>query len=90
MNKEVPTNEGFVSFRGYNVWYRVVGDRETPGKLPLLCLHGGPGGTHDYLEPLEAMVATGRRVIFYDQLGLATRIIHITHPYGRCRCLSRN
>ena len=42
MNKEVPTKAGFVSFRGYNVWYRVVGDRETPGKLPLLCLHGGP------------------------------------------------
>ena len=31
--------------------------------------HGGPGGTHDYLEPLEALAATGRRVIFYDQLG---------------------
>ena len=66
---EVPINEGFVSFRGHNVWYRIVGDHETPGKLPLLCLHGGPGATHDYLEPLEAMAATGRRVIFYDQLG---------------------
>ena len=78
MNKEVPTKEGFVSFRGYNVWYRVVGDRETPGKLPLLCLHGGPGGTHDYLEPLEAMVATGRRVIFYDQLGAGNS----DHPHN--------
>jgi L-proline amide hydrolase len=61
--------EGFVSFRGYRTWYRVVGDGEEPGKLPLLCLHGGPGGTHDYLEPLEGMAATGRRTIFYDQLG---------------------
>ncbi|MBM3237907.1 alpha/beta fold hydrolase [Candidatus Poribacteria bacterium] len=69
MNTEIPTKEGFVSFRGYNVWYRIVGDYEAPGKLPLLCLHGGPGATHDYLEPLEAMAATGRRVIFYDQLG---------------------
>src|SRR5205823_2492399 len=51
------------------VWYRIVGDLEDPGKLPLLCLHGGPGAPHDYLEPLEAMAATGRRVIFYDQLG---------------------
>jgi L-proline amide hydrolase len=66
---EVITREGFVSFRGYNVWYRIVGDRDLPGKLPLLCLHGGPGATHDYLEPLETMAATGRRVIFYDQLG---------------------
>jgi proline-specific peptidase len=46
-----------------------VGEREEPGKFPLLVLHGGPGATHDYLEPLEAMAATGRRVIFYDQLG---------------------
>jgi proline-specific peptidase len=69
MNTDMPAKEGFVSFRGHKVWYRVVGDREAPGKLPLLCLHGGPGATHDYLEPLEAMVATGRRVIFYDQLG---------------------
>lgn len=66
---EFPVNEGFISFRGYKVWYRIVGEREAPGKLPLLCLHGGPGAPHDYLEPLEAMAATGRRVIFYDQLG---------------------
>ena len=69
MNTEMSTKEGFVSFRGYNVWYRIVGDREAPGRAPLLCLHGGPGATHDYLEPLEAVAATGRRVIFYDQLG---------------------
>ena len=61
--------EGFVPFRGYRTWYRVVGEGEEPGKLPLLCLHGGPGGTHDYIEPLEGMAATGRRTIFYDQLG---------------------
>ena len=69
MSTAIPTQEGFVSFRGYNVWYRVVGDGEAGGKLPLLCLHGGPGATHDYLEPLEKMAKTGRRVIFYDQLG---------------------
>jgi L-proline amide hydrolase len=62
-------HEGFVPVRGYRTWYRVVGEGEEPGKLPLLCLHGGPGGTHDYLEPLEGMAETGRRAIFYDQLG---------------------
>jgi len=61
--------EGFVPFRGYRTWYRVVGEGEKPGKPPLLLLHGGPGGTHDYLEPLEGMAETGRRAIFYDQLG---------------------
>ena len=78
MKKEAPTKEGFVSFRGYNVWYRIVGDHEMPGKLPLLCLHGGPGAPHDYLEPLEALVSTGRRVIFYDQLGAGNS----DHPHN--------
>jgi len=69
MDRKLPTREGFVSFRGYKVWYCIVGEREERGKLPLLCLHGGPGAPHDYLEPLGAIAATGRRVVFYDQLG---------------------
>ncbi len=69
MNTTIPTEEGFIPFRGYKTWYRIVGDREKSGVLPLLCLHGGPGASWDYFEPLEAIAATGRRVIFYDQLG---------------------
>ncbi len=69
MSSGIAAKEGFVSFRGFKVWYRIVGGPELSGKFPLLCLHGGPGATHDYLEPLEAIAATGRRVIFYDQLG---------------------
>ena len=34
-----------------------------------MLLHGGPGGTHDYLEPLLALADSGRRVILYDQVG---------------------
>ena len=60
--------EGRIAFRGHHTWYRVVGDGERPGALPLVALHGGPGGTHDYLEPLAGL-ARGRRVVFYDQLG---------------------
>jgi L-proline amide hydrolase len=60
--------EGFLPFRTFKVWYRSVGT-QVGGKLPVLCLHGGPGATHDYLEPLEELAATGRRIIFYDQLG---------------------
>jgi proline-specific peptidase len=56
--------EGFIEVQGGRVWYRCVGD----GGTPLLCLHGGPGFTHNYLEPLEAL-ADRRQVIFYDQLG---------------------
>ena len=61
--------EGFLPIHGYRIWHRVVGDGEQAGKLPVLCLHGGPGATYDYLEPLDQLAATGRRVIFYDQLG---------------------
>ena len=69
MNTLMSAKEGFIESHGYKVWYRIVGVHEDPGKLPLLCLHGGPGAPHDYLEPLEAMTNTGRRVILYDQLG---------------------
>jgi proline-specific peptidase len=61
--------EGFIPFHGYKVWYEIVGTHEDQSKHPLLCLHGGPGVPHDYLEPLSAIANTGRRVIFYDQLG---------------------
>jgi L-proline amide hydrolase len=61
--------EGWIDFRGHRVWYAVVGDLGTPGKLPLLCLHGGPGACHDYLESLARLAVGGRPVVFYDQLG---------------------
>jgi len=57
-------SEGYVEVPGGRVWYGSVGQ----GGLPLLCLHGGPGFTHYYLEALEDL-ASRRRVIFYDQLG---------------------
>ncbi len=63
------TTEGRIAYAGSETWYWTVGDTEEPGKLPLLCLHGGPGAPHDYLEPLEDLAATGRRVVFYDQIG---------------------
>jgi proline-specific peptidase len=75
-----PVQEGTIPFRGYETWYRIVGAGEEPGKLPLLCLHGGPGAAHDYLESLDAMADTGRRVIYYDQLGCGHSAIPESHP----------
>ncbi|HUK95115.1 MAG TPA: alpha/beta fold hydrolase [Gaiellaceae bacterium] len=60
---------GRLRFREWETWYEIVGDGEEPGRLPLLCLHGGPGGTHAPLEVLGALSQQGRRVVFYDQLG---------------------
>lgn len=72
--------EGRIPFKGYETWYRIVGEREEPGKLPLLCLHGGPGACHDYLETFDAMADTGRRVIYYDQLGCGNSSIPVKNP----------
>jgi proline-specific peptidase len=58
---------GFVDFRGYRTWYRVVGDPRA-ARPPLLALHGGPGSTHHYFAPLERL-ADERAVVVYDQLG---------------------
>jgi proline-specific peptidase len=63
----VTADEGFIDVPGGKVWYRSVGEH-SGNRAPLLCLHGGPGFTHYYLEPLEAL-ADRRQVIFYDQLG---------------------
>ena len=61
-----PVREGTINVPGGKVWYRIVGADQQG--IPLLVLHGGPGATHDYLEPLEALGGE-RPVIFYDQLG---------------------
>src|SRR6266487_3271494 len=60
------TVEGHVEVPGGRIWYRIAG-ADRPG-IPVLCLHGGPGMPHDYLEPLEDL-AVNRPVVFYDQLG---------------------
>jgi proline iminopeptidase len=56
--------EGFIEVPGGRVLYRSVGK----GGVPILCLHGGPGFTMEYLDALEDL-ADRRQVIFYDQLG---------------------
>jgi proline-specific peptidase len=63
----MPAREGYVDYRGYRTWYRVVGDRAA-GATPLLALHGGPGSTHHYFAPLER-IAAERPVVLYDQIG---------------------
>lgn len=64
--EEKNTQEGFINVTGGKIWYQIVGVSKK--KTPLLVLHGGPGATHDYLEPLAAL-SSNRPIIFYDQLG---------------------
>jgi pimeloyl-ACP methyl ester carboxylesterase len=64
-----PITKGWVPFRGYRTWYRLVGERLGSERLPVLLLHGGPGIPSDCLTPLTALADTGRPVVFDDQLG---------------------
>ncbi|NQT89767.1 MAG: proline iminopeptidase-family hydrolase [Candidatus Omnitrophica bacterium] len=57
---------GYIPVTGGRVWYKTVGENKET--IPLLVLHGGPGATHEYMQPLE-ILADERPVIFYDQLG---------------------
>lgn len=82
MSSDVPPGEGFARFRGYRTWYRVLGAAAAPGRLPLVLAHGGPGGSHDYLEPLAALAQQGRQVVFYDQLGCGNS----DHPHDPALC----
>jgi L-proline amide hydrolase len=59
--------EDYVAFREYRTWYQVSGNLGS-GATPLLALHGGPGSTHHYFEPLVGLAAE-RPVVLYDQIG---------------------
>lgn len=64
----VDTTEDFLDWAQGRTWYRVYGSLSTG--TPLVVLHGGPGASHDYCEPIADLVAaTGRPVVLYDQLG---------------------
>jgi len=58
--------EGYISVTGGKIRYKVLGKNKNG--IPILVLHGGPGASYDYLEPL-AELADERPVVFYDQLG---------------------
>jgi proline iminopeptidase len=60
----VVQNEGYIDVGPGNVWYASAGEG-----VPLLLLHGGPGATSLYLEPLMVLADDGYHVVRYDQLG---------------------
>lgn len=76
--KQQKVEEGYMPFRDYQVYYRVVGERQ-PGKAPIILLHGGPGSTHNYFEVLDQIAETGHQVIMYDQLGCGKSFVE-GHP----------
>jgi proline-specific peptidase len=60
------TDEGFVDVTGGKVWWRRYGEGD---QMPVLILHGGPGSSSFYMEPLAERLGRHRPAIVYDQLG---------------------
>ena len=61
--------EGYMPFMGYKTYYRITGEKKG-NKAPLLCLHGGPGSTHNYFEVLDNLADDDdRMIVMYDQIG---------------------
>ena len=55
-------------YLGYQTYYRIVGERKDNGKAPLICLHGGPGSTHNYFEVLDNVAdEDDRMIVMYDR-----------------------
>jgi len=69
-NKDVATpkaDEGYVEVSGSKIFYRSFEPVECRGAV--ICVHGGPGATHDYLLPLRKVTNWGYRAVFYDMSG---------------------
>lgn len=59
-----PVQAGFVDANGVFIYYESIGRG-----APLVVVHGGPGGSHDYLVPYLLPLARHHRVVFIDERG---------------------
>jgi L-proline amide hydrolase len=62
-----PVSTGRVRWKDFETWYSITGDSEA--HPPVIVIHGGPGGTHEYVAPLSRLSLDGHCVIHYDQVG---------------------
>merc|ERR1719422_973742 len=49
--------------------YQKPGPASSDSDLPVVMINGGPGLPHNYMLPLKQVACTGRKIIFYDQVG---------------------
>lgn len=64
-NPYLEQGEGSVAVEGGQIWYGIMGEGDN---TPILCLHGGPGGTSKSYYNLSE-ISKERPVIMFDQLG---------------------
>ena len=68
--------EGYMPYLDYKTYYRIVNGGD---KTPIVLIHGGPGSTHNYMELLDCIADSGRKVISYDQIGCGNSYLE-GHP----------
>ena len=71
-----PTTDN-VFVNGVSLFTRTVGSGPA-----VIVLHGGPGAHHDYLLPQFDLLATGRRLRYYDQRGGGRSPVERDTPVG--------
>jgi len=64
-SQSLPQKENYLKVNGGKICYRIVGEGNG---IPIITIHGGPGGTSYYLNPLMEL-GKNRPVVFYDQIG---------------------
>ncbi|MGC8505584.1 MAG: proline iminopeptidase-family hydrolase [Thermoplasmata archaeon] len=63
----VTEKEGFITVNNLRIYYKIFSPDKPRARI--ICLHGGPGMSHDYVLPLADLADYGYEVIFYDQFG---------------------
>jgi proline iminopeptidase len=61
---DFPIQEGYVESGGVLIYYKTIGRG-----APIVIVHGGPGGSHDYFLPYLLPLARQNRLIFIDERG---------------------
>ena len=61
---DFPIQEGYIDSRGVLIYYQTIGRG-----APIVIVHGGPGGSHDYFLPYLLPLARQNRLIFIDERG---------------------
>jgi len=67
-NKRMKFQKGFVKNKDYKTYYEVYGELNE-NTIPLIILHGGPGGTFSSYEVFTKLVDKGFTIVFYNQHG---------------------
>jgi proline iminopeptidase len=61
---DYPIQEGYIDSSGVLIYYTTIGRG-----APIVIVHGGPGGSHDYFLPYLLPLARQNRLIFIDERG---------------------